>query len=79
MDQNYIAPASALKKLKKARNLSQTVYLYGATGYGKTELVRQYLSGRRYTYLSCEELPWEDGALPRLEQIGRASCRERVF
>ena len=33
MDQNYIAPASALKKLKKARNLSQTVYLYGATGY----------------------------------------------
>ena len=41
-----------LNILKKARNLSQTVYLYGATGYGKTELVRQYLSGRRYTYLS---------------------------
>ena len=78
MDQNYIAPASALKKLKKARNLSQTVYLYGATGYGKTELVRQYLSGRRYTYLSCEELPWEDGALPRLEP-GRQKCRVVVI
>ena len=74
MDQNYIAPASALKKLKKARNLSQTVYLYGATGYGKTELVRQYLSGRRYTYLSCEELPWEDGALPS-EEPGRQNRR----
>jgi len=78
VDQNYIAPASALKKLKKARNLSQTVYLYGATGYGKTELVRQYLSGRRYTYLSCEELPWEDGALPRLEP-GRQNRRVVVI
>lgn len=74
MDQNYIAPASALKKLKKARNLSQTVYLYGATGYGKTELVRQCLSGRRYTYLSCEELPWEAGALPS-EEPGRQNRR----
>ena len=74
MDQNYIAPASALKKLKKARSLSQTVYLYGATGYGKTELVRQYLSGRRYTYLSCEELPWEAGALPS-EDPGRQNRR----
>ena len=67
MDQNYIAPAAALKKLKTARSLPQTVYLYGATGYGKTELVRQYLSDRRYTYLSCEELPWEAGALPSEE------------
>ena len=67
MDQNYIAPAAALKKLKTAKSIPQTVYLYGATGYGKTELVRQYLSGRRYIYLSCEELPWEDGTLPRLE------------
>ena len=64
MDQSYIAPAAALKKLKTARSISQTVYLYGATGYGKTELVRQYLSGRRYTYFSCEELPWGPGAPP---------------
>lgn len=78
MDQNYIAPAAALKKLKKARSLPQTVYLYGATGYGKTELVRQYLSGRRYTYLSCEELPWEDGALPRSEP-GRQAHRVVVI
>ena len=63
MDQNYIAPANALKKLKRAQRQPQTIYLYGATGYGKTELVRQYLSGRRYTYLSCEDLPWEAGAL----------------
>ena len=74
MDQNYIAPAAALKKLKAARSLQQTVYLCGATGYGKTELVRQYLSGRRCIYLSCEELPWEAGALPS-EEPGRQNRR----
>lgn len=74
MDKNYIPPANALKKLKNARSLMQTVYLYGATGYGKTELVRQYLSGRKYTYLSCEELPWEDGALSP-EKPGRQNRR----
>ncbi len=64
MDKDYIAPAAALTKLKMAHSLPRTVYLYGATGYGKTELVRQYLAGRQYTYLSCEELPWPAGALP---------------
>ena len=78
MDRNYIAPAMALKKLKTARSLPQTVYLYGATGYGKTELVRQYLSGRRYTYLSCEELPWEDGSLP-IEEPGKPNHRVVVI
>ncbi|MDE7245433.1 MAG: LuxR C-terminal-related transcriptional regulator [Oscillospiraceae bacterium] len=78
MDKNYVAPVEALKKLKKARSVLQTVYLYGATGYGKTELVRQYLSGRRYTYLSCEELPWKAGALPP-EEPGKHNCRVVVI
>ncbi len=78
MDQNYIAPAAALKKLKTARSLFQTVYLYGATGYGKTELIRQYLSGRKYCYLSCEALPWSTGALPPPEP-GRAGRRVVVI
>ena len=78
MDKNYAAPAAALKKLKRARSVPQTVYLYGATGYGKTELVRQYLSGRRYTYLSCEELPWEAGALPP-EEAGKQTRRVVVI
>ena len=55
MDKGYIAPETALKKLRAAKKLGQTVYLYGATGYGKTELVRQYLSKRRYRYISCAE------------------------
>ena len=55
MDKGYIAPDTALKKLRAARSLKQTVYIYGATGFGKTELVKQYLKNRRYRYVSCEE------------------------
>ena len=55
MDKGYIAPEAALKKLRVAKGLGQAVYIYGATGYGKTELVRQYLSRRRYHYISCAE------------------------
>ena len=55
MDKGYIAPEAALKKLRVAKGLGQAVYIYGATGYGKTELVRQYLSRRRYRYISCAE------------------------
>ena len=55
MDKGYIAPETALKKLRAARSLKQTVYIYGATGYGKTELVKQYLKSFRYRYISCGE------------------------
>jgi len=64
LDKSYIAPAAALRKLKAAYSLPQTVYLYGATGYGKTELVRQYLSSRRCIWLSCEELPRRTAEIP---------------
>ena len=48
----YIKPFEAFKKLESAKLLKQNVYIYGATGYGKTELVfaatathiRQYIS-----------------------------------
>lgn len=55
MNHDYIAPAKALKILQAARNLRQTVYICGATGYGKTELVKQYLLHRNYTYISCAD------------------------
>lgn len=55
MDNGYVAPA-ALKKLRAADRCCNTVYIYGATGYGKTELVRQYLGSRKYLYLTCENV-----------------------
>ena len=54
-EKGYIAPEAALKKLRVAKGLGQTAYIYGATGYGKTELVRQYLPKRRHCYISCAE------------------------
>lgn len=53
MDKGYIVPKAALKKLRAARSFGQNVYICGATGYGKTELVKQYLKNRRYQYISC--------------------------
>ena len=59
MDKGFIGPAAALRKLRAARGMPQTVYLYGATGYGKTELVHQFLAGQSVIWLSCGELPWK--------------------
>lgn len=58
MNKEYITPTAALRKLKAAHSLPQTVYIYGATGYGKTELVKQYLHRRQYTYASCTDELW---------------------
>lgn len=63
-EKGYIPPAAALQKLRTARNAPCTVYIYGVTGYGKTTLVRHYLSHRRYTYLSCID-GWGAGAIPK--------------
>lgn len=68
MNTKYVAPEAALKKLKAARSFYNTVYIYGATGYGKTELVRYYLANRRYIYISCadESAFWDTWT----EQVG---------
>ena len=71
MEKGYIAPEAALKKLRAAKGLGQTVYIYGATGYGKTALVKQYLSKRRYHYISCASSG--PGRWP--SSILRAVCR----
>lgn len=63
-EMEYITPANAWKKLKSGRDTPQTVYIYGATGYGKTELVRHFLGRRKYLYLSCGE-NWTASAISR--------------
>jgi len=65
MDKTYIQPAAAIKKLKTARSFSHTVYIYGATGYGKTKLVKQYLLNRRYVYISYADGLWDFSQLPQ--------------
>ena len=46
----YIKPVEAFKKLEAAKLLKQNVYIYGATGYGKTELIKQYFKKDKYIY-----------------------------
>ena len=46
----YIKPVEAFKKLEAAKLLKQNVYIYGATGYGKTELIKQYFKKDKYTF-----------------------------
>ena len=38
-DAVYIHPKAAWEKLRMAGKTRQNVYIYGATGYGKTELL----------------------------------------
>ena len=39
-DTRYFRPKKALKKMKLAQSLGQTVYLCGVTGLGKTTFVK---------------------------------------
>lgn len=36
----YVKPAAAFKKLEAAKLLRHDIYIFGATGFGKTELIK---------------------------------------
>ena len=46
----YIRSNKAYRKMKAADEDKITVYIYGVTGTGKTELIRRYLGKRKYLY-----------------------------
>ncbi len=52
---DFYRPQPALEKLKKAQAFSMPVYIYGATGCGKTLLVERFLARVPYTYVSMGE------------------------
>ena len=53
----YFRPEKAWKKLRAAQDIGHIVYIYGATGFGKTELARRYLEKecQDFCYVSCIE------------------------
>lgn len=63
-DEFYIRPRIANKKMKAAQMLSQTVYLYGISGCGKTAFLRDYMGKRRHLYISAEQMQLEDLKFP---------------
>lgn len=52
----YIKPNKAYRKIKTADEDNITVYIYGVTGIGKTELIKRYLKGREYFYFDAGTL-----------------------
>lgn len=64
----YIRPRIANKKMKAAQTLSQTVYLYGISGCGKTAFIHDYLGKRKYHYYSAEQLKEDEIDFPISEK-----------
>ena len=54
-DEYYVRPQAAWEKMKAARSMRQTVYLYGTTGSGKTTFVMDFLGRRRCCYASVAD------------------------
>ncbi|MDD6194639.1 MAG: LuxR C-terminal-related transcriptional regulator [Lachnospiraceae bacterium] len=55
VDEYYMRPKTAGELMKVASNTKQTVYIYGATGMGKTSFVGNYLARKSYRYFSVSE------------------------
>lgn len=51
----YVRPAPAFRKMEAAKLLKQGVYIYGSSGFGKTELIKQYLKNQKYIYILCTQ------------------------
>ncbi|HEX3076454.1 MAG TPA: LuxR C-terminal-related transcriptional regulator [Lachnospiraceae bacterium] len=60
----YIRPKVADKKMKASQTMSQTVYIYGVSGCGKTSFIRDFMGKRRYHYYSAENLTEADLRIP---------------
>lgn len=53
--EHYIRPQAAWEQMKNAQNTGQTVYIYGATGTGKTSFAADFLARKPYCYLSVAD------------------------
>jgi LuxR family maltose regulon positive regulatory protein len=60
----YVRPKVADKKMKASQTMSQTVYIYGVSGCGKTSFIRDFMGKRRYHYYSAENLTEADLQIP---------------
>ncbi|MGN0678273.1 MAG: hypothetical protein ACI4JS_01280, partial [Oscillospiraceae bacterium] len=62
--EEYIVPHKAVKKMRACKAIGNITYIFGVTGSGKTELVRQFMKNKPYFYTSCLEHTWDSGELP---------------
>lgn len=71
IDDKYVRPSRAAETMKAAQGISQTLYIFGAAGYGKTTLVADFLARRKYCYYSISEADAIQNMLQELETITR--------
>ena len=76
-DKYYIRPKAANDRMKLAQNMGQTVYISGATGFGKTSFVADYLFRRRYEYYSMAESVPEDILPKRCTHTPKKNAAEK--
>lgn len=55
----YVSPSIAYKQLENSYKVGVAVYIYGATGYGKTSIVRDFLDGKDVLWFSAKEREWD--------------------
>lgn len=61
----YIYPKNAKRKLKNAKDHGQNIYIYGMTGFGKSELINHYLARQKnLIVIDAENAVIEDFDLP---------------
>lgn len=85
----YIRPVRAFRRMKSADEDSQTVYIFGVTGIGKTELFTRYLDGMEYRLLNGRKIDPEAFDLHDLvfdpnqeeikERITKLAVREDIW
>ncbi len=56
----YIYPRKAWKKIRTAQEVGQNVYLYGASGYGKTTLLEHYLNHTEHSWFNARNMESKD-------------------
>jgi len=59
MTGGYVPAAEAWRKLNYAKNMKTSAYIWAATGYGKTRLVREFLKNEESLWLSPADEVWE--------------------
>lgn len=69
MDKNYIPASGAYRKLRFSRGMNMPVYIYGATGYGKTMLIRQFVGEEPALWLGAEDMEWNLEKIPQEARI----------
>lgn len=54
-DGGYVRPKKANELMKAAQSIKRTVYIYGATGYGKTAFVADFLAHKKSEYYTMSD------------------------